>query len=188
VLAQGQGRLTQLADHLIVSRHGLLLPDHLEPGPYALLVDGRPLGEIELRRFQGPAGLQPVENSVFGQQIALAAYQFQPEADYIGLTVAWQAQTPPLADYTVFVQLIDTDTGQRVAGIDTQPMAGAWPTSRWVRGEVVLDEYLLAVPPDIAPGAYYVIAGLYRPETGQRLALADGRDYWTVPWTFMWED
>jgi hypothetical protein len=180
--------LSQLADHLIVSRHSLALPDDLEPGRYALRVDGRPLGEIELRRFQVPAGLQPVENFVFGQQIALAAYQFQPEADYIGLKIAWQAQTGPPADYTVFVQLIDLDTGERVAGIDTQPTAGAWPTSRWVKGEVVLDEYLLAVPPDITPGSYHVIAGLYRPETGQRLALADGRDYWTVPWTFMWED
>jgi hypothetical protein len=49
ILAQGQGRLTRLADNLIVSRHHLELSADLSRGRYALLVDGRPLGEIELR-------------------------------------------------------------------------------------------------------------------------------------------
>ena len=188
VLAQGQGQLARLADNLVTSRHRLELPDSLDPGRYALLVDGQPLGEIELRRFQVPADLQPVEKQVFGQQIGLAGYQLEPAADYIRLTIAWQAQQPALPDYTVFVQLLDAGSNERVAGLDLQPRGGEWPTSRWVRGEVVVDEYLLAVPPGIKPGFYHLIAGLYRPEDGQRLALADGGDFWLVPWTFMWEE
>lgn len=188
VLARGQGLLTRLADNLVASRHRLELPDSLDPGRYALLVDRRPLGEIELRRFRPPAELQPVDKTVFGQQISLVGYRLEPGADFVRLTIAWQAQQSGLPDYTVFVQLLDADNNERVAGLDLQPRGGEWPTSRWARGEVVVEEYLLAIPPDIRPGFYHLIAGLYRPENGRRLALADGRDFWLVPWTFMWEE
>ncbi len=184
ILAAGQGHLAPLADHLIVSRHYLRLPADLSRGFYALLVDGRPLDEIELRHFQTPADMARVNDFVFGEQIALTAYQFAPTVDYIGVTLAWQAQKSRLPDYTVFVQLLEAETNERLAGVDTQPLQGEWPTSRWVKGEVVVDEYLIAVPPGLKPGFYQVIAGLYRPETGQRLTLADGQDHWLLPWTF----
>ncbi|MEW5959788.1 MAG: hypothetical protein AB1801_18845, partial [Chloroflexota bacterium] len=185
ILAQGSALLTRLADNLVVSRHQMDLPAGLPRGRYALLVDGRPLGEIDLRRFQIPAGLVPLDGFVFGEQIALAAYQFEPSADYINLTLAWQAQTSRLPDYTVFVQLLDAETKTRLAGVDSQPLAGDWPTGRWVRGEVVVDEYTIAIPPDLPPGFYYLIAGLYLPETGRRLTLPDGRDSWLLPWTYI---
>ncbi len=186
-LAEGQGRLTHLAGDLIVSRHHMLLPPELERGLYALLVDGRPLGEVELRHFQIPANMRPANDFVFGQQISLAAFQFTPDPDYIGLTIAWQAQKSHLPDYTVFVQLLEAETNERVAGVDSRPLNGEWPTSRWVKNEVVVDEYLVAVPPDLKPGFYKIIAGLYQPETGRRLVLADGQDFWTLPWTFIYD-
>ncbi|MBI1879690.1 MAG: phospholipid carrier-dependent glycosyltransferase [Chloroflexi bacterium] len=210
-LAAGDGLLTRVATDLIVSRHRLLLPADLARGPYAVLVNGQPLGEIELRHFQIPEHMGQVRNVIFGsqptetmtlsdaekdqrsvvggqrssQQIALAAYQFEPTTDYLGVTIAWQAQAPHLPDYTVFVQILDADTNERLAGVDTPPLKGEWPTSRWVKDEVVVDEYLVAIPLGFAPGYYKVIAGLYQPETGQRLTLADGQDHWTLPWTFI---
>jgi hypothetical protein len=182
-LAQAAGQLTALASDLIVSRHRLLLPADLSRGSYTLEVDGQPLGEIELRHFQVLPQVNRVEELVFGQQIALAGYQFEPAADYLGVTIAWQAQISQLPDYTVFVQILTAETGERLAGVDTPPLKGEWPTSRWVKGEVVVDEYLVAIPPDFPPGFYQVIVGLYQPETGQRLTLADGQDHWTLPWT-----
>jgi hypothetical protein len=185
VLAGGQGLLTRLAENLIVSRHQLALPSALPRGPYALLVDGRPLGEIDLRYFQVPDDMGEVNGFYFGDQIALTAYQFEPSADYIGVTLAWQAQKSHLPDYTVFVQLLDAETNQRLAGVDTPPLKGDWPTSRWVKGEVVVDDYFVAIPPDLSPGFYQIIAGLYQPQTGQRLALPDGQDHWVLPWTYI---
>jgi hypothetical protein len=185
ILAEGAGDLTRLADNLVVSRHELALPAELARGSYALLVDGRPLGEVELRNFQIPAELNPVADTTFGNQISLAGYLFSPTEDYLGLSVAWQAQQSPLPDYTVFVQLLDLDTGERVAGIDTQPLKGEWPTGRWIEGEVVVDEYFVAVPPDLPAGSYSLIIGLYRPDTGQRLTLSNGQDHWLTPWTYV---
>jgi hypothetical protein len=185
ILAQGQAHLTRLADKLVVSRHTVTLPADLARGNYALLVDGRPLGEIDLRQFQVPGEMGQVRNFTFGEQIALVGYQFEPTEDYISVTIAWQAQKSRLPDYTVFVQLLDAETNQRLAGVDTQPLKGEWPTSRWVRGEVVVDKYTVAVPPDLPPGFYKVIVGLYRPQTGQRLTLPDGRDHWVLPWSYI---
>ncbi|MBE7471418.1 MAG: hypothetical protein DPW09_04770 [Anaerolineae bacterium] len=184
-LAQAEGQLTALVPDLIVSHHRLLLPAGLTRGLYSLWVESQLLGEIELRHFQIPAELNQVQNVIFGQQIALAGYQFEPTADYLGVTIAWQAQTAARPDYTVFTQILAADTGERLAGVDTPPLKGEWPTSRWVKNEVVVDEYLVAIPPGFPPGYYQVIVGLYQPETGQRLTLADGQDHWLLPWTFI---
>ena len=185
--AQGQGQLTRVADDLIVSRHHLTLPEDLERGRYALLIDGRPLGEIEVRHFDLPGTLGEVRGVVFDRQIGLAGYRFRPTEDYISVTVAWQAEKARLPDYTVFAQFLNVETNERVAGIDTRPLAGAWPTSRWVQGEVVVDEYFVAVPPNLEPGFYKMIVGLYQPDTGQRLVRPNGQDHWALPFTFIWE-
>jgi len=185
ILAEGEGYLTRLADSLIVSQHELPVPAELERGIYALLVDGRPLGEVELRQFQIPAEFGAVEHVVFGDQIVLAGYQFSPTEDYIGLSIAWQAQKSRLPDYTVFVQLLEADTNGRVAGVDTRPQKGEWPTSRWVKDEVVVDDYFVAIPYDLPPGFYNIIVGLYQPENGQRLTLPNGQDHWVLPWTYI---
>ncbi|MFN8456230.1 MAG: hypothetical protein U0401_16440 [Anaerolineae bacterium] len=152
ILVQGQGVLTRIAGDVVVSRHQLTLPDTLAPGSYTLWIEGQPLGEVELRNFKAPETLTPLQNLVFGQQIAVAAFAMTPDPDYIGLTLALQAQQTYLPDYTLFVQLLNAETDERVAGVDLPPRHGTWPTSRWVKGEVVTDEYLVAVPPDFQTG------------------------------------
>jgi hypothetical protein len=41
----------------------------------------------------------------------------------------------------------------------------------------VLSRHGLKLPPDLKPGDYRLIAGLYQPETGRRLLLEDGSDF-----------
>ncbi|MCB0192867.1 MAG: glycosyltransferase family 39 protein [Anaerolineae bacterium] len=188
IVAQAEGSITHIGGELAVSTHTLAVPEDLDRGSYALFVDSYPLGEIELRQFQTPDDLSRAGSVVFGEQVGMVGYQIYPTHDFIGLTIAWQAKTSPLPDYTVFAQLLEAETNVRVAGIDTQPLNGTWPTSRWVQDEVVVDEYLIAVPFGFDPGYYKVIVGLYQPETGERLLLADGLDFWTVPWTFIRKD
>jgi hypothetical protein len=186
-VARGQGQLNLVADGLVVSRHRLVIPADLDRGVYALTVDERPLGEIEVRHFNRPDSLGQVRDVVFERQIGLVGYHFRPTEDYISVTVAWTAEQSRLPDYTVFAQFVDAVSNERVAGIDTQPLKGEWPTSRWVKGEVVVDEYLVAVPPDLEPGYYKMIVGLYQPGTGQRLVRPNGQDHWALPFTFIWE-
>ncbi|HMR65078.1 MAG TPA: glycosyltransferase family 39 protein [Anaerolineae bacterium] len=185
VSVQAVGWPAQVTANLIVSRHRLELPGDLARGAYVLRVEGQPLGQIELRRFSPPAQFAAAGEVVFGEQIALTGYRFNPGDDALQLDLAWQALAPPQQDYTVFAQILDAETNQRLAGVDLPPLNGQAPTSQWLPGEVIVDTYLIAIPFDFPPGSYKVIAGLYEPETGQRLTLSTGQDFWTVPWTFI---
>ncbi len=86
------------------------------------------------------------------------------------LSLVWRATAPVDADYTVFVQLLDGG-GRRRAGADGQPVDGFRPTSSWPPGEPIRDNRVLRLPPDLPPGRYRLIAGLYRLETMERLPL-----------------
>ncbi len=167
-----------------LTRHTLNLPPDLPRGEYTVQVNGESLGQIEARLFEPPANLS-TERILFGEQIALVGYQLSPEAQHVSLTVAWQAEKSRLPNYTVFAQLINLETNERAAGVDSQPQAGSWPTSRWVRGEVVIDHLRIDLSADFADGAYKLIIGLYTPNTGERLQLPSGHDHWALPLTLL---
>lgn len=88
------------------------------------------------------------------------------------VTFYWRATGPIPADYTVFIQLL-TASGNFAAGFDAQPFNGMFPTSRWVPNEVIMDTVNLPIPADLPPGAYRLIAGMYRLDTGARLPVTD---------------
>jgi len=185
-LAESSAALEPLGNGLAVSRHTLAVPPDVPRGEYELRLGGARLGPVELRNFAPPENLGDVRDVVFGGQLALVGYQFTPTEDFVGVTAAWRAEKSGLPDYTVFAHLLNADTGERVAGFDAQPGGGAWPTSRWAAGEVVTDEWLIALPPDLPPGPYVAVVGVYRPATGERLRRANGEDFWMVPFTFVW--
>jgi hypothetical protein len=80
----------------------------------------------------------------------------------IGLSFYWQVLAPVGQDYTVFIHL--TPLGQpavNAASRDTQPLLGAYPTSRWKLGEIVTDNPNLTLPAGLAPGDYNLVMGFY---------------------------
>ncbi len=92
------------------------------------------------------------------------------------LELVWQAEAQPAADYTVFVHVLRADGTCCVWQADAMPRGGAYPTSRWVAGEVVADSTTIALPTDMPPGEYIIEVGLYRAETGARLPVTlDGQ-------------
>ncbi len=120
----------------------------------------------------------PLEHTLdvsFGGEIALAGYQLSEIDGTHALELVWQAAAQPTADYTVFVHVLWRDGTCCVWQSDAMPRGGAYPTSRWRPGEVVVDVYEIALPPDLPPGQYPIEAGLYWAETGQRLAI-DGAE------------
>jgi len=51
------------------------------------------------------------------------------------------------------------------------PRGGAYPTTRWRVGEVVVDTYDITLPEGVEIGDYEIEVGLYLAETGQRLGV-----------------
>jgi hypothetical protein len=60
-----------------------------------------------------------------------------------------------------------------------RPVGGSAPTSSWAAGDErptpIEDRIGLALPGDLAPGAYRLVVGLYDPATRQRLPVTVGR-------------
>ena len=78
----------------------------------------------------------------------------------------------------MFVHLLGADNTVWVTD-DGYP-AGTPTTALWA-GQILTDRHRLRVPDDMPPGWYSVEVGLYRLDTGERLALADGSDRALVP-------
>jgi len=54
---------------------------------------------------------------------------------------------------------------------DGVPVGGTRPTTGWVKGEVIVDEYELAVDADAPGGDYILEIGMYEEGTAQRLRV-----------------
>ncbi|MFQ5885953.1 MAG: peptidoglycan DD-metalloendopeptidase family protein, partial [Anaerolineae bacterium] len=90
------------------------------------------------------------------------------------LTLYWQAAGLTESSYTVFVHLIDGRNqiwGQR----DALPQGGARPTTSWIEGETIIDNYEVVVSEDMPPGEYRIEVGMYDAVDGKRLpAVGEG--------------
>ena len=149
-----------------------------------LVVDGQPINRNSVRlgpiKVGGPppgVTVSEVEprhfvNKNFGGQITLLGFDLtdveeNSVEENATLTLFWQPQTIPQADYTVFVHLLDAE-GNLVAQFDSPPTAGVYPTSLWDPDEIIADERFLN---NLSPGRYILQVGLYRPDTGERLSV-----------------
>lgn len=132
--------------------------------------------------------LYPIENSAEGQlgSIRLVGYDLntdEPETgEMLTFTLYWQADTPTEGDYAVFNHLINTETGELVAQVDSNPLVGTRrPTNTWddPTETLVSQPFTLALT-DVPPGTYALITGFYNRESGARLRTADGEDRLTI--------
>lgn len=141
-------------------------------------VETTDLGSITLpgrvRDFAPPQPQQAV-NARLGEAISLVGAdtpdRFPAAGSALPVTLYWQALGPVAEDYTIFIQLLGPD-GQVAAQQDSRPLGGSAPTATWTPGETITDPYTLPLPADLPPGAYRLIAGMYRLETGERLSVA----------------
>ncbi len=108
-----------------------------------------------------------------GDSIALEGYAL-PEAafapgDIIPLTLFWRTETTPAERYKVFVHLSDA-AGTLVAQTDTEPGGGFALTTLWQPGQSLVDRYGVLAPPNLAPGDYRLLVGMYG-FSGERLPV-----------------
>jgi hypothetical protein len=160
------------------------LPRDMDSGAYTLIlrVDevAVALGTFEVagvpRQFAPPPAAE-ITNQDLGEAFALYGYTLERDADTLRLELVWQARTAVPVDYTVFVHLVDAE-GNILAQDDVMPQSNGYPTSLWAAGEYVVDAHTFA---EVLPGVVAARVGLYDQNTGQRLRLADGRDFVVLP-------
>lgn len=122
------------------------------------LLTERPDSDLQLDAALGELG------SLVGADLPANA---RPGAS-LPVRLVWQARMGSSSPYRVTVQLLDA-AGRPVAQHDGEPADGRRPTTGWLPGEYVVDEHALALPADLTPGAYTLIAALYDPATLARL-------------------
>ena len=129
------------------------------------------------RRWDVPRDFT-VADVTFGKVIRLAGYDLAESGITPGgtvtVTLAWQALAEMETSYRVFVHVLNA-SGQVLAQSDGEPAAWTRPTTGWAVGEVVVDERVIALPGDVAPGDYEIRVGLYVLD-GPRLLLPTGED------------
>lgn len=165
----------------------LRLPGSLQSGDYVLSAglpgcDGLASVDVRVvapeRRWNVPDGFTLVDGAVLGDVVRLAGYSVFPRevvaGDAVQVQLAWQAVAEMETAYRVFVHVVDGE-GRLLAQDDGEPVTWTRPTPGWAVGEVVVDSREVAVPGEVAAGAYEIRVGLYVPG-GARLLLPTGGD------------
>lgn len=140
----------------------------------ALLLYG---GLALVQRQAQPADYVPTPvGATFGQEAQLLGFHLDDvrPGGANTVTLNWLALRQPAADYKVFLHLVDA-SGALWAQHDGEPGFFFTPTTRWQPGEFMEDFHTLAwrEGETSPPGRYLLFAGLYDPESGQRLPLLD---------------
>lgn len=169
----------------VIDRQQFRVPDELPGGDYTYRLEtldasgaalfSSDFGSLTVTPTERLFTLPPFATAVgatFGGEIALPGYTLREADGTATLELVWQAVSQPPADYTVFIHVLRPDGTCCVRQSDAMPRGGAYPTTRWRPGEVVVDAYEIVLPPDLPPGDYPVEVGLYIAGTGQRLGVA----------------
>lgn len=139
-------------------------------------------GNIFSRFFERPAGASPQINLKHqveinaGDGIDLFAYELQTDAltrgEQLVLTVAWRARTQPTHDLSITFQLVKPSTDNQsevVASSRYVPGEGRPYAADWRTDWLLLDEYRLDTPRNLAPGDYELRLLLERPATSDSI-------------------
>ena len=125
---------------------------------------------IRLEPEQWPeyTGSNPL-NIKFGESVTLTGFEIDNQPNLI---LYWRSDAPLGQNLTAFVHLLDQN-GTLIAQSDVSPQNGLYPTSAWQPGEVILSYHNLDIQPDLPPGDYILVAGLYNPTDFTRLPATD---------------
>jgi len=156
-------------------RSGKLLPI-LEESPFHELIYAE--NSIFLFRHRPPPMEYPLLANL-GNMVQLFGYDLSTDrlkpGDTLQLTLYWQALNKIETNYTVFTHLLDKDNhiwGQK----DNWPVNNTHPTTKWAKGEIVVDRYDIIVDRDAPPGEYTLEIGMYDLATNERLPVIDAQE------------
>ena len=124
-----------------------------------------------------------VETDVrFGDAIRLIGYDALPSSVEAGAEIPlrfyWRADTPPTANYSLFVHWAPYDESTVLAQLDGNPSALDRLTQTWTdpTETLISPRLTLTIPTDTPSGRYRLLIGLYDFTNGQRLIVGE-QDY-----------
>jgi hypothetical protein len=133
------------------------------------------LGSLEVKgraHVFDDSKLEP--EAVFGGTMELLRHDVQREGASLTVKLRWRTGAPMPRAYKVFVHVLDPSGQHVLAQRDSEPQDGKAPTTGWIPGEVIDDEYAITLPGSLASGDYAVEVGVYDAHAGDRLTLANG--------------
>lgn len=147
---------------------------NLYGAPYSVVftVDANTAPVLDL---QNPAPVH-FEDGIDLLGSSLSSGEARP-GESVTVTLYWRAGGPTQMSHTVFTHLLGppkADGSIVWAQHDGPPLGNSYPTTRWDRGEIIVDRHTFTIPPDAPPGVYQLEAGLYTPQkAGVRLNVLD---------------
>jgi mannosyltransferase len=144
-------------------------------------VSSRWFGHVRLAQYavlgEPPSAPQAVTAARFGDHIALTGYALSADSaqpgGVIGVTLFWTTDAPLKTRYKVTVQLL-APGGTLASQHDAEPGNNLALTTTWAPGATVIDPHGLTIPPNLAPGQYMLVVGLYGIDTpSQRLPVTE---------------
>ena len=140
----------------------------LEDGSSDMVV----LGPWRMRPASPPPSPACAVDFRLGAAIRLTGYDLKQDTDSFQVTLHWQAEQSPEIDYTVFLHLID-EQGSLLGQHDGPPRDGAYPTSWWLTGDIVVDRHTIHLEEPLS-NPVQLLVGIYDPTTLKRLPAYDG--------------
>jgi hypothetical protein len=122
------------------------------------------------------------EGGVYGSTLQLEGFTSPERAEdgqALRLGFRWLPIKPMSADYQLFVHLVSPE-GKIVAQRDKMMANLGQPTTTWHPESSIRDIVDLLIPTGTPPVDYQIIAGVYRPNNGERLKREDGSDAITL--------
>ena len=122
----------------------------------------------------GPVVVLPRETAAgtpvarLGEVVGLLPPVVRRAGDGLDVDLRWLPAGPLSREHAVFVHVLDA-SGKLVAQADGPPAGGRWRAPYWLPNVAVDDARHVTLPPGLPSGVYRVTAGLYQPETGERL-------------------
>jgi 4-amino-4-deoxy-L-arabinose transferase-like glycosyltransferase len=159
-----------------------VIPADLPAGEYSLQAgsENRVISMAQVRitsrehHYDVPA-MQHALGTRFGRGITLLGYDLQPAAlrpgQALTVTLYWQPEQAISDSFKVSVQLLADDL-HVVAQEDSVPVGWTYPTTAWLPGEVIADQHVVALKPELVTGEYRLIVALYE-EQGKTRLLAE---------------
>ncbi|NJP07426.1 MAG: hypothetical protein HC837_18275 [Chloroflexaceae bacterium] len=153
----------------IYQTQGLLFPpfDRFYPDMlpvHTVSVLGLPYAWI----YQVPPPVASQRNAMFGDAVQLRGFD-RSAAVHAGTPLRyklfWYTPLAPTEDYWLFAHVVGAD-GTRYAQVDLPYPTASWSARRYTTTELPID-----LPADLPAGSYDILIGLYRPESGERLAV-----------------
>jgi 4-amino-4-deoxy-L-arabinose transferase-like glycosyltransferase len=164
---------------------GLYNQADLTATPLPLIQDGRALDQNGVRIGPVKVGGPPPEfvlsphalkpqnevEAILGTPpvISLRGYDLTQQADGLQLTLYWESLSQTAVDWSVFVHVRNA-AGQIVAQADGPAGGGAYPTSLWEPGEIIVDHVVLPLD-HLKESQHDLFIGLYDLTTGNRLVV-----------------